>query len=175
MFPLIINKLLFFLHVDNTLEIALALFGFTIFFFSKCVINGLLDQTSHVFYLFAFMHSMYFFYLESLVVATVWQKCLDNLESEFPPQQFNTWLRPLQAEPNVEQQILFLFAPNRFVVDWVKKYFYTRIHELVSLCSDGALTQVSIEIGSKLTDAVMPIKPAEHDAVVPFAVTKKKQ
>ena len=107
------------------------------------------------------------------MVATVWQKCLDNLESEFPPQQFNTWLRPLQAEPNVEQQILFLFAPNRFVVDWVKKYFYTRIHELVSLCSDGALTQVSIEIGSKLTDAVMPIKPAEHDAVVPFAVTKK--
>ena len=107
------------------------------------------------------------------MVATVWQKCLDNLESEFPPQQFNTWLRPLQAEPHVDQQILFLFAPNRFVVDWVKKYFYTRIKELVSLCSDGTLTQVSIEIGSKIADIDVSIKPAEQDAVLPLAVSKK--
>jgi chromosomal replication initiator protein len=72
------------------------------------------------------------------------------LESEFAPQQFNTWLRPLQVEPNAEENILLLLAPNRFVVDWVKKNFYNRIQELATLCSDGVVHLVSIEIGTKI-------------------------
>lgn len=78
---------------------------------------------------------------------TVWQKCLDFLKEEYPSQQFNTWLRPLQAE--VRETGLVLFAPNRFVVDWVKKNFYTRIKELVSQHSEEEIPLVSIEIGSK--------------------------
>ena len=35
---------------------------------------------------------------------------------ELPEQQFNTWVRPLQA---VEGRASALLAPNRFVVDWV--------------------------------------------------------
>ncbi len=49
--------------------------------------------------------------------ATVWQKCLGLLQEEYPPQQFNTWLRPLQAETEAEDNALVLLAPNRFVVD----------------------------------------------------------
>ena len=60
---------------------------------------------------------------------TVWQKCLGLLEEEYPAQQFNTWLRPLQAE--CQDANLILLAPNRFVVDWVRKHFYERIKELV--------------------------------------------
>ena len=82
------------------------------------------------------------------MVSVVWQKCLEILESEFAPQQFNTWLRPLQVELSREENTLLLLAPNRFVVDWVKKNFYTRIQELVGLCSDGLIQLVSIEIGS---------------------------
>ena len=54
--------------------------------------------------------------------ANVWQKCLSLLQEEYPAQQFNTWLRPLQAEG--EEDSLVLLAPNRFVVDWVKKHFF---------------------------------------------------
>lgn len=81
--------------------------------------------------------------------ATIWQKCLGLLKEEYPPQQFNTWLRPLQEEPEVEDHTLVLLAPNRFVVDWVKKNFYARIIELVSQISADAIKLVSIEIGSK--------------------------
>lgn len=88
------------------------------------------------------------------VVLNVWQKCLGVLESEFPPQQFNTWLRPLQVESNSERNALILLAPNRFVVDWVKKNFYSRIQELVKQFSDGSIESVNIEIGSK---SVIPI------------------
>jgi chromosomal replication initiator protein len=81
------------------------------------------------------------------VSANVWQKCLGLLQEEYPPQQFNTWLRPLQAE--TEDSTLVLLAPNRFVVDWVKKHFYTRIKELVAQLSADAIKLVSIEIGTK--------------------------
>ena len=54
--------------------------------------------------------------------STIWQKCLECLQEEYPAQQFNTWLRPLQAE-TLEDNSFVLLAPNRFVVDWVKKHF----------------------------------------------------
>jgi chromosomal replication initiator protein len=88
------------------------------------------------------------------VVLNVWQKCLGVLESEFPPQQFNTWLRPLQVEPDSETHALILLAPNRFVVDWVKKNFSARIEELAKQFSDGSIDVVNIEIGTK---SVLPI------------------
>lgn len=92
--------------------------------------------------------------------ATVWQKCLGLLQEEYPPQQFNTWLRPLQAEAESEESVLVLLAPNRFVVDWVKKHFYSRIKELVSQISADAIKLVSIEIGSKVAQPVVVDNPA---------------
>lgn len=81
------------------------------------------------------------------VSASVWQKCLGLLQDEYSAQQFNTWLRPLQA--HTDEQRLILFAPNRFVVDWVKKHFFSRIEELINqLCGDE-IKSVTIEIGSK--------------------------
>ena len=93
------------------------------------------------------------------MVSEVWQKCLEILESEFAPQQFNTWLRPLQVEVNSDDNTLLLLAPNRFVVDWVKKNFYTRIQELAGLCSDGLIHLVSVEIGSHVSALTMESAP----------------
>jgi chromosomal replication initiator protein len=87
------------------------------------------------------------------VSATVWQKCLGLLQEEYPAQQFNTWLRPLQAQ--AEDNMLVLLAPNRFVVDWVKKHFYSRIQELVAQISADAIKLVTIEIGSKVAQPVV--------------------
>lgn len=90
---------------------------------------------------------------ELSVSANVWQKCLGLLKEEYPAQQFNTWIRPLQAE--VDETSLVLLAPNRFVVDWVKKHFYTRIKELVGQLSADAIKLVSIEIGTKVATPVI--------------------
>ena len=49
--------------------------------------------------------------------ASVWNRCVRQLRSDLSEQQFNTWIRPLQA---VEDTLsLRLLAPNHFVVDWV--------------------------------------------------------
>ncbi|USQ13770.1 chromosomal replication initiator protein DnaA [Legionella lytica] len=79
--------------------------------------------------------------------AAVWQKCLGLLQDEYSAQQFNTWLRPLQA--HTEEQRLVLLAPNRFVVDWVKKHFFSRIEELIKQFCGDEIKSISIEIGSK--------------------------
>lgn len=76
----------------------------------------------------------------------LWHKCLEKLQLEFPAQQFNTWLRPLQAEARGD--IFVLLAPNRFVVDWVKKNFYSRIKEILSEQSEQSFKDLVIEIGT---------------------------
>jgi chromosomal replication initiator protein len=76
----------------------------------------------------------------------LWKRCLDQLEEELPPQQFNTWIRPLQAVQ--DPQALRLLAPNRFVVDWVRQRFLARIGELVGQYAGGGLS-VLVEVGSQ--------------------------
>lgn len=77
----------------------------------------------------------------------LWKKCLDRLEEELSAQQFNTWIRPLQAE--WQKECLRLLAPNRFVMDWVKERFTERITELATQYH-GGMTPVTvvIQIGS---------------------------
>ena len=78
---------------------------------------------------------------------TLWEKCLDSLQDEFPSQQFNTWIRPLQAEHADNK--LVLFAPNRFVLDWIMERFLDRIKELVNQFSEpSSPPAVVLEIGS---------------------------
>lgn len=44
-----------------------------------------------------------------------------SLRDELPSQQFNTWIRPLQVE--AEGGELRVYAPNRFVLDWVNEKY----------------------------------------------------
>jgi chromosomal replication initiator protein len=81
------------------------------------------------------------------VSATLWEKCLDCLQDEFPSQQFNTWIRPLQVEHADSK--LILFAPNRFVMDWINEKFIGRIRELVTQFSEAPPPYIYLEIGSK--------------------------
>ena len=60
-----------------------------------------------------------------------WQACLDSFQQELTQQQFNTWIRPLRLE--VAGDDLRLLAPNRFVLQWVKERFASRIEELAAV------------------------------------------
>lgn len=75
-----------------------------------------------------------------------WQSCVSCLKDELPSQQFNTWIRPLHAEASANE--LRLYAPNRFVLDWVKEKFLKRIMELLSEHSPGGDVDLVFEIGS---------------------------
>lgn len=97
----------------------------------------------------------------------LWQQCMDFLRDELPSQQFNTWIRPLQAEG--DQAELRLYAPNRFVQDWVNDKYLNRIQELLDDLSQGQAPLVSLYIGSRRGSPAAAPPPASGLAPVQAA------
>ncbi len=77
---------------------------------------------------------------------SLWDRCLDRLEGELSPQQFNTWIRPLHAVE--EDDCLKLLAPNQFVLDRVNSQFLARITELLDQYHADP-RPVLLEVGSR--------------------------
>jgi chromosomal replication initiator protein len=86
------------------------------------------------------------------VVPTLWKKCLDRLEGELSPQQFNTWIRPLHAVEDGER--LRLLAPNQFVRDWVNEHLAGRISEVFSRVKNCERADVIVQVGSRQASPV---------------------
>ncbi len=81
----------------------------------------------------------------------IWTQCQNQLREELPEQQYNTWIRPLKtgdssgADKSWDE--LCLFAPNRFIEDWVKNKFSDRIQEL---CMQYGGETVSLRVTSSV-------------------------
>jgi chromosomal replication initiator protein len=110
------------------------------------------------------------------VYLSVWQSCLYVLQDELPSQQFSMWVRPLQAEST--EDTLTIYAPNRFVLDWVREKYLNRINELlVEICGDEA-PELRFDVGSKpILNAQVASAPAasEASASVPQQAAEKQQ
>ncbi len=86
-----------------------------------------------------------------------WKRCLERLEGELTPQQFNTWIRPLHAVEN--DQSIRLLAPNRFVLDWINERYLGQIEEMLKELEQELV--LKLEIGSKAgQEEQQPSKPA---------------
>ena len=75
---------------------------------------------------------------------SIWKNCLDSLQDEIPSLQFNTWLRPLQAE--MQDGSLVLFAPNRFVLDNIAEQFLDRIVKFLHDFCGSSAPQIKLEV-----------------------------
>ncbi|GAB6388867.1 chromosomal replication initiator protein DnaA [Stutzerimonas marianensis] len=96
----------------------------------------------------------------------LWQQCIDLLRDELPAQQFNTWIRPLQVEAEGDE--LRVYAPNRFVLDWVNEKYLSRLMELLAERATGLAPVLSLLIGSKRTAAAaLPPASAARAAEAP--------
>lgn len=102
---------------------------------------------------------------------SLWDNCLTYLQNELPAQKFNTWIRPLQVELRGEQ--LFLYAPNRFVLDWINEHYLELIKvQLHSLAGD-AVPAITLLVGSKpKANADTAVAPAEPVATATPAVSE---
>ena len=112
---------------------------------------------------------------------SLWQRCLSVLQEELPTQQFSMWIRPLQCI--VEDNIMTLYAPNRFVLDWVKDKYIDRISAIVSHEEANNPPLLRFDVGSKpradsqvantgnmvnMVSAVAPkAKPSEPESNLP--------
>jgi chromosomal replication initiator protein len=113
------------------------------------------------------------------VSVELWQQCVELLRDELPAQQFNTWIRPLQVEAQGDE--LRVYAPNRFVLDWVNEKYLSRLLELLAERTNGMVPALSLLIGSKRssapraaavsTPAAAPSSPAPSPVVTASAST----
>ena len=111
----------------------------------------------------------YYFSWETPALGT-WQRCLDRLASELSIQQFNTWIRPLQAIE--DESSLRLLAPNRFVLDWVNNRFLDRIHQIIADESGDVSSQrVRLEIGSSAAETPVEV-PVVNPLTQPIRINR---
>lgn len=76
------------------------------------------------------------------MTSTIWQQCLAQLEVELGQQQFETYIRPLQASFDSGQ--LTLRAPNVYVEEHVRQSYLERIAEFLDSVEDAAPIELSV-------------------------------
>ncbi|MFD2191355.1 chromosomal replication initiator protein DnaA [Pistricoccus aurantiacus] len=103
------------------------------------------------------------------MTVALWKQCLDYLQDELNSQQFNTWIRPLQAEQG-ESNELCLLAPNRFVRDWVSDKYVKRINELLRDLAPAKPPKLVLSVGSR---RVAPA-PSPRDLGNPVSANPKR-
>lgn len=105
---------------------------------------------------------------------SAWNSCLERLEGELSPQQFNTWIRPLQAIEN--NNSICLLAPNRFVLDWINDKFLDLIMTHLGELENGESYDLHLEVGSKQKTQSKPAaeKKAGPDILGQTAKNPKK-
>ncbi|MEY6432733.1 chromosomal replication initiator protein DnaA [Thioalkalicoccus limnaeus] len=96
---------------------------------------------------------------------SIWDQCVAFLKGELTTAEFNTWIMPLQAEEETNR--LNLFAPNRFVMQWVEDHYRDRLLDLCKLYGDGRITEVRLVVGSRQTTRGEPKRTSGTAAVDP--------
>ncbi|MCE1118854.1 MULTISPECIES: chromosomal replication initiator protein DnaA [Pseudomonas] len=103
----------------------------------------------------------------------LWQQCVELLRDELPAQQFNTWIRPLQVEAEGDE--LRVYAPNRFVLDWVNEKYLGRLLELLGEHGNGIAPALSLLIGSRRSSAARTAPNAPVSAAVAATLAQQAQ
>ena len=93
---------------------------------------------------------------------------MDVLAQEVPPQQFNTWLKPLQARPDANGNGLVIEVANRFKLDWIRSQFLQRMEVVLEQLAERP---VPID----LTIAARTPRPAVARAAVIQAARLQQQ
>ncbi|BCV42983.1 chromosomal replication initiator protein DnaA [Shewanella algae] len=81
------------------------------------------------------------------MAVSLWQQCIGRLQDELSAQQFSMWIRPLQAE--MDGDTLVIYAPNRFVLDWVRDKYLNIINQFFTEHLGNDAPKLRFDIGSR--------------------------
>ena len=101
----------------------------------------------------------------------LWQQCVEILRDELSSQLFNTWIRPLQVEMQGDE--LRVYAPNRFVAEFVNERYLNRLLALMRERGAGRIPAVSLLVGSRSTPPAPSASAAdmlERQASLPLSL-----
>ncbi|MDE2418270.1 MAG: chromosomal replication initiator protein DnaA [Burkholderiales bacterium] len=96
---------------------------------------------------------------------SLWQSCIDQLAQELPEQQFNTWIKPLNAQVQEDFSKVTIFVANRFKLDWVRAQYSTRIASMMEKLY-GQPVQVELAITPRENITRINSTPSTADTAV---------
>jgi chromosomal replication initiator protein len=68
----------------------------------------------------------------------LWQRGCEELATQLPEQQYNTWIRPLahadaaEVSSDGDDTVVSLRLPNRFKLDWIRVQYASRIEDVLT-------------------------------------------
>ncbi|WP_439236130.1 chromosomal replication initiator protein DnaA [Lonepinella koalarum] len=80
--------------------------------------------------------------------AALWQDCLLQLQDQVSSNDFNMWLRPLQADANNEN-LMILYASNIFIKNWVESHYLEKIIQITQQLSQNPNLVVKLQEGTR--------------------------
>ena len=97
----------------------------------------------------------------------LWQRGCEQLATELPEQQFNTWIRPLPGadilDGGPDGAVAQVRVPNRFKLDWIRSQYSARIEAILT---DLAGKPVRLELSLAPRDAMPAGQPLPAHAPV---------
>ena len=82
---------------------------------------------------------------------SLWNLSLERLRQELPTQQFSMWIRPLTSQE--EDSVVTLYAPNRFILDWVRDKYRDKITQLFMEFAGANAPELRLEVMSRQPQA----------------------
>lgn len=81
--------------------------------------------------------------------AELWQVCLQDLRDNISAQQFNMWIMPLVGKYKPTENVLYLLAPNQFVLDFIHQRFLTIIKDTINKLQPNNPPEIILKIGGR--------------------------
>jgi chromosomal replication initiator protein len=104
-------------------------------------------------------------------MSSLWSDCIDLLSRELPEQLVNTWLRPLNAEIDLDAGVVTLGVANRFKLDWIRAQYLQRIKEVLQQL---ALQDVRVDLILSTRSATSKKTAAEVPTTQPLPPSPDK-
>jgi chromosomal replication initiator protein len=86
----------------------------------------------------------------------LWRACTLQLAQELPEQQFNAWIKPLNASVAEDLSRVTVFVANRFKLDWVRAQYAGRITALLEKINKQPIA-LELVLASREASAKMPV------------------
>ncbi len=103
-------------------------------------------------------------------MSKLWDDTLAHLKLNLSPQHYSTWIKPLRLV-KIEQDMVYLEVPNRFVLDWVKENYSKLIQKILSEIS-AVTYRIQFTVDSKTRDK-LPSRTTDLNTIITEKVKEK--
>ncbi len=113
-----------------------------------------------------YFSSLFLFPFLPLNMQDLWQNCVEQLAQELPEQQFNTWIKPLQATFSNDFSKITILVGNRFKLDWIRTQYSKKLSNILTNLHGQT---IAVELALSPKDTVLKSSLSSNTQDVEFS------